>query len=84
MPVSVQCMLGNVVPSELSLSLKRTHAHTGTHTYSPGPQGMLGTLALPGRLRASGSGVPADAQRRRLPRRPRGPAKMVATAAPLS
>lgn len=84
MPVSFQCVPGNVVPSK-PRSLDRTHAPTQTHTHiSPVPRGMLGTVALPGRLRAAGSSVPAAAQRLRLPRSPRGPAKMAATAAPLS
>lgn len=89
MTVAVQCMPGNVVlsgraPLQHTHTLTHTQTHAHIHTHSPGPRGMLGTLALPGRLRASGSGVSADAQRLRLPRSPRGPAKMAATAAPLS
>lgn len=54
-PVSVQCMPGIVVPSGHPLS---GVLHTQTHTHSSGPQGMLGTLALPGRFRTSSSGNP--------------------------
>ncbi|XP_013370106.1 PREDICTED: ancient ubiquitous protein 1 isoform X2 [Chinchilla lanigera] len=42
---------------------------------APGPQGMLGPLALPGRLRTSGHGTLADAQSLSLPRSPCGPAR---------